>query len=195
MVGDRCEQFPSTEHYVRILRFEHVAINGVALATMGAGVVLVWSAVENQKITTVLQDIIKGEKPAAGPAEGTPQTGNTVADNEAASGNSAEAPATLSANEATAKLLAAARGWTGAQWNALYALWTRESGFNNLAVNPQSGAYGIPQALPPTKMPFAAQAAGGSSVTAQVDWGLTYIAETYGNPVNAEAHEQAEGWY
>jgi hypothetical protein len=173
-------------------------INGVALATGGFGVVLLWSAVQNQHITTVLQDIIKGTKPAPGAAEGTPATSATTgtpAENAAASGNVAEAPATLSANEATAKLLAAGRGWTGAQWNALYALWTRESGFNNLADNATSGAYGIPQALPPTKMPFAAQAAGGSSPTAQINWGLTYIAGTYGNPVNAEAHEQEYGWY
>jgi len=93
------------------------------------------------------------------------------------------------------KAMAAQMGWTGANWNALYKLWTRESGWNPTARNPTSGAYGIPQALPPTKLPFAGQAAGGSHADAQIRWGLNYIAGRYGNPLNAWAHELAVGWY
>jgi hypothetical protein len=84
---------------------------------------------------------------------------------------------------------------TGANWDAWNAVATRESGWNNFARNPASGAYGIPQALPPTKMPFAAQAAGGSDAAAQIRWMVQYMAGRYGGPQGAWAHEMATGWY
>jgi len=86
-------------------------------------------------------------------------------------------------------------GWDMGQFGPLVALWNRESGWNRFARNPTSGAYGIPQALPPTKMPFAAQAAGGSSAAAQIAWGLSYIKGRYGSPAMAWAHELQFGWY
>jgi hypothetical protein len=93
--------------------------------------------------------------------------------------------------------MAAALGWTGAEWTALQMLWQRESGWSNTALNPRSGAYGIAQALPATKYPFGGQAAGGSSARAQIEWGLNYIRTRpdYGDPLTAWAHEQAMGWY
>jgi hypothetical protein len=81
--------------------------------------------------------------------------------------------------------------------NCLVPLWNQESGWNQYAEN-ASGAYGIPQALPFGKMPQAAwpaSAGGSSSPSAQISWGLGYIQSTYGNPCNAWAHEQADGWY
>lgn len=86
-------------------------------------------------------------------------------------------------------------GWQGQQILPLGALWTRESGWNRFARNPSSGAYGIAQALPPTKYPFAGQAAGGSSAAAQIAWGEQYIASRYGTPASAWAHEVSVGWY
>jgi hypothetical protein len=80
-------------------------------------------------------------------------------------------------------------------WPAFYSLVMAESGFNRFARNPTSGAYGIAQALPPTKYPFAGQAAGGSHAGAQLSWMFSYIAARYGNPLNAWAHEQAAHWY
>jgi hypothetical protein len=78
--------------------------------------------------------------------------------------------------------MAAARGWIGAQWDALRSLWMGESGWNNLARNPSSGAFGIPQGLPPAKM--GAAAAGGNA-RAQIAWGEDYIAGRYGSPIGA----------
>lgn len=101
----------------------------------------------------------------------------------------------LSANQALGKQMAAAMGWTGGQFADLLSLWNRESGWNNFARNPSSGAYGIPQALPPTKLPFAGQAAGGSHAGPQIAWGLNYIAGRYGSPSAALAHEDVMGWY
>jgi len=98
------------------------------------------------------------------------------------------------------KTKAAAMGWTGAQWTALEKLWTNESGWNPKAKNPSSGAYGIPQALPHTKMPKAAwpESAGGQSdAGTQIQWGLNYIKSRYGSPVMALAfwNRQKPHWY
>lgn len=110
-------------------------------------------------------------------------------------GGTTASVASKSSNVALGQQLAAAMGWTGQEWSALDQLWNKESGWSNTALNPASGAYGIAQALPPTKMPYAAQAAGGSSARAQIDWGLSYIRQRYGDPVAAWAHEMAQGWY
>jgi hypothetical protein len=92
------------------------------------------------------------------------------------------------------RAMAAQMGWAGTQWDALYQLWQRESGWNRLARNPSSGAYGIPQALPGSKMGPAANPPT-SSAAAQIAWGLRYIAQVYGSPVGAWAHEQRFNWY
>jgi TP901 family phage tail tape measure protein len=85
--------------------------------------------------------------------------------------------------------------WGPGEWPSYVALEMREAGFNRFARNPASGAYGIPQALPPTKMPLAAQAAGGSHAGPQLSWQFGYIRGRYGTPSAAEAHEQRFGWY
>lgn len=102
---------------------------------------------------------------------------------------------TASANVALGKKMAAAAGWTGAQWSCLDALWTRESGWQAQVWNyGGSGAYGIPQSLPASKM----AAAGADYMTdpaTQIRWGLSYIAGRYGTPCGAWAHETSAGWY
>ena len=85
--------------------------------------------------------------------------------------------------------------WSASQWPAYVALEMREAGFNRFARNPSSGAYGIPQALPPTKLPFAGQAAGGSHAGPQLGWQFGYIAQRYGTPAAAWQHELSAGWY
>lgn len=85
--------------------------------------------------------------------------------------------------------------WPAVQWPYFVDLEMREAGFNRFARNRTSGAYGIPQALPPTKMPFAAQAAGGSHAGPQLEWMFNYIRQVYGYPANADAHEQSVHWY
>ena len=97
-------------------------------------------------------------------------------------------------NEALANCMAAADGWTGSQTACLDQLWTRESNFQTGATNPQSGAYGIPQALPASKM-AAAGADWQTSPATQIRWGLGYIAGRYGDPCNAWSHETASNWY
>jgi len=89
---------------------------------------------------------------------------------------------------ALGKQMAAAYGWTGSQWQALYSLWMRESGWNPYAVNPSSGAAGIAQSLGHGPVPLG-------NAAAQISWGLSYILQRYGSPSAAWAHEVAYGWY
>ncbi|MFL5995884.1 MAG: phage tail tape measure protein [Streptomyces sp.] len=89
-----------------------------------------------------------------------------------------------SANQKIGQALAAARGWSGPQWAALKNLWNGESGWNEKAYNKSSGATGIPQSLPGSKM-ASAGADWKTNPATQIKWGLSYIASRYGNPVNA----------
>jgi multidrug efflux pump subunit AcrA (membrane-fusion protein) len=95
--------------------------------------------------------------------------------------------------QAMARGMLADRGWSG-QWTCLDLLWQRESGWNYLARNPSSGAYGIPQALPARKMASAGADWATNSAT-QIRWGLGYIESRYGTPCGAWAHSQSTGWY
>lgn len=85
-------------------------------------------------------------------------------------------------------------GWGGDQMSCLSTLWHRESGWNHLARNPSSGAYGIPQALPGHKMATAG-ADWRTNPATQIRWGLTYIQGRYGSPCAALNHSYARGWY
>lgn len=131
---------------------------------------------------------------AAGPG---PAGANAVTGNQA--GQVTPGTGSAAANQNTGRLLAAAYGWSsGQQWDDLVKLWNQESGWNNQAENPSSGAYGIPQALPYTKMPKAAwppRYGGRADPNAQIGWGLGYIKGRYGSPSAAWAHEQANNWY
>lgn len=140
---------------------------------------------------------------AANPTGTGQKPGTTTAGGRGSGGGQASG-----SNVNRGKLLAAKHGWSsGTQWNDLYALWNAESGWSNTADTRKSGldppnattfAYGIPQARPATKLPLAGRPpdlGGRSDPTAQIDWGLMYIALTYGTPSNAWAHEQSHGWY
>jgi len=105
------------------------------------------------------------------------------------------APASYSGStRSIGRQLAAARGWTGSQWTCLESLWTKESGWNHLAKNPSSGAYGIPQSLPGSKMASVGSDWATNPAT-QIKWGLGYIADRYGTPCGAWGHSQSVGWY
>jgi hypothetical protein len=85
-------------------------------------------------------------------------------------------------------------GWSSGQFSCLDSLWNAESGWNVYATNPVSGAYGIPQALPGSKMASAGPDWQTDAAT-QIRWGLSYIQSLYGSPCGAWAHEEADGWY
>ena len=85
-------------------------------------------------------------------------------------------------------------GWSSGQFSCLDPLWAHESGWSVTAYNPGSGAYGIPQALPGSRMGSAGPDWQANAAT-QIRWGLEYIKGTYGSPCAAWDHEQATGWY
>jgi hypothetical protein len=84
-------------------------------------------------------------------------------------------------------------GWGASQFSCLDSLWNRESGWNVHAAN-ASGAYGIPQALPGSKMSTAGNDWRDNPAT-QIAWGLSYVKSTYGTPCGAWSAWQSKGWY
>ena len=105
------------------------------------------------------------------------------------------APVNVDPNSAQgiAKALLAQRGWGDDQFSCLVQMWSRESGWRVNASSP-SGAYGIPQALPGSKM-SAYGADWQTNPATQIKWGLGYISGRYGTPCGAWGYWQAHGWY
>ncbi len=85
-------------------------------------------------------------------------------------------------------------GWGSEQFRCLDLLWTRESSWRADAYNASSGAYGIPQSLPGSKM-ASAGADWRTNAATQINWGLSYISGRYGTPCAAWAHSEAVNWY
>lgn len=159
-------------------------------------------------VVTVLEGKVKSETADVVSATAALQDSLTAAqkkkaadDAAAAAAKKAEAAAaalasanTVDGAKATARQLMASRyGWGGDQFSCLDSLWTKESGWNYQAYNP-SGATGIPQALPGSKM----ASAGGdwqTNAATQISWGLGYISSVYGTPCSAWGHSQAMNWY
>jgi len=154
-------------------------VNGIALGAVGMGVVLAWSGIQNQKITTTIQDIVSGKKPKPGPKPPPAPSAdvNSIQDLTAAQKQALGAlggnplnplsPSGLSAdkNQAIGKILASGYGWgSGANWDALVTLWNSESSWSNTVWNTQAPcgggahAYGIPQAcghgVPSSRVPY-----------------------------------------
>ena len=97
-------------------------------------------------------------------------------------------------NQRIGKELAAARGWQGSQWNCLRDLWIKESGWSTRSSNASGTAWGIPQALPGSKMAKFGSDWRTNPVT-QIKWGLHYIDNRYGTPCKAWGHFQSRNWY
>jgi len=91
------------------------------------------------------------------------------------------------------QLVSAGLGSSG-QADCLLWLWNRESGWRTNAYNSSSGAYGIPQSLPGSKMAVMG-ADWRTNYRTQVNWGLAYIYSRYDTPCGAWAHSEDVGWY
>ena len=181
------------------------AVSGLALVAAAAGAVSVWPA------------SAAAQRPGAGAAittQALPAASVSVAVNTAAGDNPqldafsvaastnpaprGSAPAHHKAARLTARQIARRMlhsfHWTQWQYRWLNRLWSRESSWNVHASNPYSGAYGIPQAVPGSKMSSAGPN-WTSSARTQIRWGLRYIKAQYGSPHMAWEHELAVGWY
>jgi hypothetical protein len=85
-------------------------------------------------------------------------------------------------------------GWGDKQYACLDDLWIKESHWNYRASNKRTGAHGIPQALPATKMDSAGTDWRTNPVT-QISWGLRYIEVRYDTPCKAWAKFKRSNWY
>ena len=91
-------------------------------------------------------------------------------------------------------MMASKYGWGSDQFQCLNSLWNRESGWNYQSYNAGSGATGIPQALPGSKMASFGSDWATNAAT-QIAWGLDYISRGYGTPCAAWGHSESSGWY
>jgi hypothetical protein len=140
------------------------------------------------------------EDPSKGPklqAKGKPiPTPTPTKSKDAGGGSGGPSGDPVPAGEAQqiAKRLLPSYGMSGSgQFGCLVNLWNKESHWNTHAANP-SGAYGIPQALPGSKMASAGPD-WQNNATTQIKWGLGYIKDRYSTPCGAWAHSQSSGWY
>ncbi|MEV0304435.1 aggregation-promoting factor C-terminal-like domain-containing protein [Streptomyces prasinus] len=107
----------------------------------------------------------------------------------------AAAPA-QAATTATGSAQATAQSMIGdsAQYQCFSNIVQRESGWNHTATNASSGAYGLVQALPASKMASAGSDWKTNPAT-QISWGIGYMNERYGSPCAAWDFWQANNWY
>lgn len=194
-------------------------LNGYAIGAIGIGSLMVYAGITGRSMLKAIQAVIQGQAPSTAPKDqpisDTSPTDNTLpvtAGNAVAFGGPV-ASGSAGANQALAKMIAISMGhadWTtGAEWSDWVALWDRESGWSNTADTRKTGAggdnmsssvfaYGIPQARNYNKMPQAAwppDKGGSADARSQIQWGIEYIASTYGTPAQAWAHELANSWY
>jgi hypothetical protein len=97
-------------------------------------------------------------------------------------------------NRAIGCSLLLAAGYGLDQMPCLDKMWTRESNWRTTAENPSSGSYGIPQALPASKMATFGSDYRTNPAT-QIKWGLSYIKDRYKSPCGAWTFWQAHNWY
>ena len=128
------------------------------------------------------------------PAQTTPSTTSQSSSQVSPADSSSELSGELTPAEAQTFAAGVAEdqyGWGSTQFSCLVELWNRESGWMWDAENVYSGAYGIAQALPPSKMGTGWE----YNAKVQIDWGLSYILERYTTPCGAWNHEITYGWY
>lgn len=115
---------------------------------------------------------------------------------EAASRAAERAALVVKASYSTAEVQAMAQGIIGdsSQFQCFSNIVTRESGWNYTATNSSSGAYGLVQALPGSKM-VTAGADWQTNPGTQIKWGLNYMNSRYGSPCGAWTFWQNNHWY
>lgn len=142
------------------------------------------SATRTMSTGSTLFEDMKPPPPPPEPEPVEPQTTTS---------GSTTSSAPVSGNRAIGRDLMLQR-WGADQWPCLEQLWSHESGWSHTASNSSSGAYGIPQALPGSKM-AAAGSDWQTNPATQIRWGLSYIGGRYGSPCNAWGFFQANNWY
>ncbi|WP_150245400.1 aggregation-promoting factor C-terminal-like domain-containing protein [Nocardiopsis quinghaiensis] len=127
--------------------------------------------------------------------EPEPETEADSSGGSDSSGDVSTAPAPSGSPKEIALQMVLDEGWGEDQFSGcLEPLWEKESNWNHTAQNPSSGAYGIPQSLPGSKMASHGDDWQTNPAT-QIAWGIDYIKGRYGDPCGAWSHSQANNWY
>jgi hypothetical protein len=173
--------------------------DGPALAAIGAGGLFLYAAIQGKTVLGEIRALIRGKSPASAPSV----PGPTAADNTgSAAGVISGGTIPSGSGQQALQAAAASHGWgSGTQWQALQSLEMGEAGFHPNARNPDSGAYGLAQALGHGNGATAgsaadeyggfgltdaqAQAANSGDAGAQAVWMCNYIAAIYGTPADA----------
>ena len=100
----------------------------------------------------------------------------------------------LGAKKVAKSILLDEYGFTEKEYACLNTLWTKESHWNYKARNKKSGAHGIAQALPASKMNVVSTDWRTNPVT-QIRWGLRYISIRYETPCKALAKHKRSNYY
>jgi hypothetical protein len=103
-------------------------------------------------------------------------------------------PTTTDPREIARQLMATTYGWDDTQFQCFDNIIMHESKWSITATNPSSGAYGIPQALPGSKMATAG-ADWKTNPATQITWALGYVKARYSTPCGAWSFKSAHGWY
>ena len=181
-------------------------VEAAAVADLQGHVTTLYAQLATLKNTTadverryrIGQQVAEQEREAAAAAEAAAASGSGGSGGEGGGGGGDLGGGGVNVDPAGAQAYAAGQlgnyGWGQDQFSCLYRLWMQESSWRADALNPDSDAYGIPQALPADKM-AAAGPDWRTNGDTQIDWGLSYIQGRYGSPCGAWAHEVANNWY
>jgi len=180
MAGSQPSARPATAHLDRGIRLAGVARGEVA--SLAATRLRARRAAERA-----------ADRRAARRAATRAAAASTPAPSPSSQAATGSAPAPSGNPQKIAEAMLGSYGWSSSEFGCLVSLWNTESGWDVHAANP-SGAYGIPQALPGSKMASAGPDWQTNAAT-QIRWGLGYIKSQYGSPCGAYSHEQADGWY
>jgi hypothetical protein len=185
-----------------------MSINGVALAGIAGGSLLLYSAIKGTSILATIPALIQGKSPASVPMTNPINAGalggiSTPAINSATglpispavlgTTGSGSAGSSVAQYQAYAFSLFPQFGWNSSQEQPLISLWNQESGWSPTAQN-ASSAYGIAQFLDSTWAPYGPKT---SDPSLQIKYGLEYIRDRYGSPAAAWAFENSHSpaWY
>jgi hypothetical protein len=103
-------------------------------------------------------------------------------------------PGVTDPKEIARQILKNKYGYGSGQFDCFNNIIMRESKWDINATNPSSGAYGIPQALPGSKMATIASDWRTNPAT-QIIWGIEYMKDRYGSPCSAWGFKSSHGWY
>ena len=185
--------------YLVVVRPGNVPDSGAAIAAAAVSSSQAVAVLEQQRQQMIVlsaashsMHLIGAPKVAAQPLQGAGGTSGGAGGGTTA--GVAAAPPDPGTAQSIAYSMLSSFGWSpGTYFSCLNDIYTRESGWRYNAEN-ASGAYGIPQALPGSKMATAG-ADWMTNPATQIKWGLGYIQSRYGDPCSAWSFWQAHGYY